>query len=101
MDQQSLLRWSIENSAPGAILKVGEEVKSGKRPDLNSAMLKRIMGVSPADRMTECVQVIQGIWKDPETGVDMSAEVTLEDKIKAWDDLEMVCNFLNRFLNFI
>lgn len=94
MDQSSLLRWGIENSAPGAIKQLASDVKSGKRTDLNSAMLKHIMGVSPADRMVECVDVIQGRWKDAETGADRSSEVTIEDKLRAWDDLEMVRSFL-------
>ena len=89
-DQNSLLRFGIENAAPGAILQIGEDVKAGRRPDLNSAMLKHIMGVSPADRMIECVGVIDGKWIDPETGNDLSADITLEDKLRAWDDLEMV-----------
>ena len=89
-DQNSLLRFGIENAAPGAILQIGEDVKAGRRPDLNSAMLKHIMGVSPADRMVECVGVIDGRWIDPETGKDLSSDITLEDKLVAWDDLEMV-----------
>ena len=97
MQQGSLLRWGIENSAPGALLTVGTDVKEGRRPDLNSAMLKHIMGVSPADRMVECCEVIQGRWIDPETGKDRAEEVTIEDKLKAWDDLENVSRFSCKF----
>lgn len=87
---QSLLRWGIENSSPGSLLPLAEEMKSGKRPDLNSDMLKAIMGTSDADRMKECVMVIQGKWVDRDGGGIKDAEVTREDKLRAWDDLEMV-----------
>lgn len=88
---QSLLRWGIENAAPGALLPLAEEMKAGKRPDLNTDMLKAIMGTTDADRMKECVMVIQGKWVDRDgTGVK-DAQVTREDKLRAWDDLEMVC----------
>ena len=89
-DQNSLLRFGIEHAAPGAILAIGEDVKAGRRPDLNTKMLKHIMGKTNADRMIECVGVIDGRWIDPETDQDLSADITLEDKLKAWVDLEMV-----------
>jgi hypothetical protein len=53
-------------------------------------MLKHIMGKSNADRMVECMEVIQGRWVDDETKLDIGHEVTLEDKLRAWDDMEMV-----------
>ena len=53
-------------------------------------MLKHIMGKSNADRMVECMQVIQGQWVDDETKLDIGHEVTLQDKLRAWDDMEMV-----------
>lgn len=90
MDQNSLLTWGLANSQPGAIKELGAELQAGKRTDLTSAMLAHIMGKSNADRMVECMQVIQGKWVEQDSGVDRGHEVTLEDKLTAWDDLEMV-----------
>lgn len=64
-------------------------MKEGKRPDLNTKMLDVIMGKSNAVRMKECMEVIQGRWNDDD-GVDIGSQVTLDDKLRAWDDLEMV-----------
>lgn len=98
MDQQSLLRWGIEHSAPGALRASAEAIQAGKRSDLNTDVLKAIMGTSDADRMTECVLVTQGKWVDrepngkkPEGWKPLTdADVTKEDRLRAWDDLEMV-----------
>lgn len=89
---QSLLRWGIEHAEPGALAAAAEEIKSGKRPDLSTDMLKAIMGTSDADRMRECLMVIQGKWVDRDGNgqVRESDQVTQEDKYRAWDDLEMV-----------
>lgn len=87
---QSLLRWGIENAEPGSLVPLAEDIKSGKRPDLNTDILRAMMGTSDADRMRECVQVIEGRWVDRDGGGVKDAEVTLDDKIRAWDDLEMV-----------
>lgn len=103
---QSLLRWGIENSAPGALTQAAEEVKAGTRSGLNSDILKAIMGTSDADRMTECVMVIQGKWVDrdphgkkPEGWVALTdADVTREDRLRAWYDLEMVRELYNEIL---
>ena len=58
-------------------------------------MLKQIMGTSDADRMRECLMVIQGNWVDRDgTGqVKKSEEITEEDRYRAWDDLEMASSF--------
>lgn len=87
---QSLLRWGIENAAPGSLLPLAEDIKAGKRPDLNTDMLKALMGTTDADRMKECVEVIQGRWVDRDDGGVKDKDVTIEDKLRAWDDLEMV-----------
>lgn len=87
---QSLLRWGIEHAAPGALPKLAEDMKAGRRPDLNTDMLKAIMGTSDADRMKECVEVIEGRWVDRDGGGVKDADVTKEDRLRAWDDLEMV-----------
>lgn len=67
-------------------------MKAGKRPDLSTDMLKAIMGTSDADRMKECLMVIEGKWVDRDGNGEarQSDEVTDEDKYRAWDDLEMV-----------
>lgn len=93
--QQSLLRWGIENSTPGSLLPLHEDMKAGRRPDLNTDILKAIMGTSDADRMKECVMVIEGRWVDRREEKDkreavQELTVTREDKLRAWDDLEMV-----------
>lgn len=89
---QSLLRWGIENAAPGSIKQMSEEVQAGKRPDLDTNILKAMMGTSDADRMKECVNVIEGNWVDRDgTGeAKANSEITKEDRYRAWDDLEMV-----------
>lgn len=89
---QSLLRWGIEHAEPGALAAAAEEMKAGKRPDLSTDMLKAIMGTSDADRMKECLMVIEGKWVDRDGNGEarQSDEVTDEDKYRAWDDLEMV-----------
>ncbi|KAK4703460.1 hsp70-interacting protein, partial [Phenoliferia sp. Uapishka_3] len=92
---QSLLRWGIENAAPGSMIPLHEDIKSGRRPDLNTDVLKAIMGTSDADRMNECVKVIQGKWVDRDgTGLG-DKDVTIEDKLRAWDDLEMLIEDLD------
>lgn len=97
---QSLLRWGIEHAEPGALAKAAEDMKTGKRPDLSTDMLKAIMGTSDADRMRECVMVIEGKWvdRDAEPGKQvprLDAEVTVEDRYRAWDDLEMLVEDLD------
>lgn len=93
---QSLLRWGIEHAEPGAIKQIAEDVKSGKRPDLSTDILKAMMGTSDADRMRECVNVIEGKWVDRDgTGqVKNNSDITDEDRYRAWDDLEMVSTSL-------
>ncbi|GAA5914318.1 Hsp70 nucleotide exchange factor FES1 [Sporobolomyces salmoneus] len=94
---QSLLRWGIEHAAPGALAQTAQEVKDGKRPDLSTDVLKQIMGTSDADRMRECLQVIEGNWVDREGKGEMkkNEEITDEDKYRAWDDLEMLVEDLD------
>ncbi|SCZ98828.1 BZ3500_MvSof-1268-A1-R1_Chr3-1g05647 [Microbotryum saponariae] len=93
---QSLLRWGIENAAPNSLLPLHEDIQAGRRPDLNTDILKAIMGTTDADRMRECLMVIEGKWVDRDgTGkaqgvAKENAEVTAEDRYRAWDDLEMV-----------
>ncbi|GAA5884502.1 hypothetical protein JCM6882_005278 [Rhodosporidiobolus microsporus] len=82
---QSLLRWGIENAEPGSIKQIAAEVEQGKRPDLDTNILKAMMGVSDADRMRECMNVIEG----------QSPEITDEDRYRAWDDLEMLIEDLD------
>lgn len=92
---QSLLRWGIEHASPGSLAQTAQEIKDGKRPDLSTDMLKQIMGTSDADRMRECLMVIEGNWVDRDgTGqVKKSEEITHEDRYRAWDDLEMASSF--------
>ncbi|KAL8278726.1 hypothetical protein RQP46_008795 [Phenoliferia psychrophenolica] len=92
---QSLLRWGIENAAPGSLPAMHEDIKAGRRPDLNTDVLKAIMGTSDADRMKECVQVIQGKWVDRDNSGLGDKDVTIEDKLRAWDDLEMIIEDLD------
>ncbi|GAA5948716.1 hypothetical protein JCM21900_005271 [Sporobolomyces salmonicolor] len=94
---QSLLRWGIEHAAPGTLAQTADEVQQGRRPDLNTDVLKAIMGTSDADRMRECVNVIEGKWVDRDgTGeVRPNGDVTDEDKYRAWDDLEMLVEDLD------
>ncbi|SGY48091.1 BQ5605_C001g00612 [Microbotryum silenes-dioicae] len=93
---QSLLRWGIENAAPNSLLPLHEDIQAGRRPDLNTDILKAIMGTTDADRMRECLMVIEGKWVDRDgTGkaqgvAKENAEVTAEDRYRAWDDLEML-----------
>jgi hypothetical protein len=105
---QSLLRWGIENAAPGSIKQMHSDLESGKRPDLDPAILKAMMGTSDADRMRECVNVIEGQWVDRDgTGeVKDNSEITEADRYRAWDDLEMASSpltpsFLLHKLTFI
>ncbi|GAA5981424.1 hypothetical protein JCM5350_004060 [Sporobolomyces pararoseus] len=94
---QSLLRWGIEHASPGSLAQTAQEIKDGKRPDLSTDMLKQIMGTSDADRMRECLMVIEGNWVDRDgTGqVKKSEEITHEDRYRAWDDLEMLVEDLD------
>ncbi|GAA6058756.1 hypothetical protein JCM10212_001872 [Sporobolomyces blumeae] len=94
---QSLLRWGIEHAEPGSLARTAEEIKQGKRPDLSTDMLKAIMGTSDADRMRECLMVIDGKWIDRDgTGeLKEDADVTDDDKYRAWDDLEMLVEDLD------
>ncbi|GAA6002264.1 hypothetical protein JCM10207_003153 [Rhodosporidiobolus poonsookiae] len=98
---QSLLRWGIENAQPGAIKDMAEQVEAGRRPDLNTDILKSMMGVSDADRMLECIQVIEGHWVDRDgTGeVKNSSDITDDDRYRAWDDLEMLIEDLDNANN--
>ncbi|KAI5477111.1 nucleotide exchange factor SIL1 [Pseudohyphozyma bogoriensis] len=99
MDQQSLLRWGIEHAAPGSLVPLSEDIKAGKRPDLNSDVLRAIMGTTDADRMRECVEVIEGRWVDREGGGRKDGEVTKGDRELAWDDLEMLIEDLDNANN--
>lgn len=94
---QSLLRWGIENAQPGTLRQTAEDIKAGKRPDLNPEILKAMMGQSDAEKMRECMLVIEGQWVDRDgTGeVKNSADITPEDRYRAWEDLEMVRNRLS------
>ncbi|KAK4058391.1 hsp70 nucleotide exchange factor fes1 [Microbotryomycetes sp. JL221] len=90
---QSLLRWGIEHAEPGALIPLAEDMKAGRRPDLNTDVLRAIMGTTDADRMRDCVQVIEGTWvnRDQQGNVtNQGSSVTHEDKLRAWDDLEML-----------
>ncbi|GAA5936029.1 Hsp70 nucleotide exchange factor FES1 [Sporobolomyces koalae] len=94
---QSLLRWGIEHAAPGQLAQTAQDVKDGKRPDLSTDVLKQIMGTSDADRMRECLAVIEGKWVDRDgTGeYKPDDQVTAEDKYRAWEDLEMLVQDLD------
>ncbi|GAA5881054.1 hypothetical protein JCM8547_001584 [Rhodosporidiobolus lusitaniae] len=94
---QSLLRWGIENAAPGSIKQVAADVAAGKRPDLDTNILRAMMGTTDADRIRECVNVIEGLWVDRDgTGVVKNNEdITAEDRYRAWDDLEMLIEDLD------
>ena len=90
---QSLLRWGIENAAPDSLLPLHRDIQAGHRPDLNTDVLKAIMGTSDADRMLECVAVIEGRALPHRAGDDKSVPSPLpnkQDQYTAWDDLEMV-----------
>lgn len=89
---QSLLRWGIEHAAPGSLAQTAQEIKDGKRPDLDTAILKAMMGQTDAEKMRECVMVIEGQWVDRDgTGeVKNNSDITPEDRYRAWEDLEMV-----------
>jgi len=86
--QQALLRWGIENATPGSLIPLAEEVKAGKRPDLNPEILKAIMGTSDAEKMRDCMSVIRGVAPHGEGA-------TKRDKLLAWDDLEMLIEDLD------
>lgn len=90
---QSLLTWGLANATPGSLIPLAADIKAGKRPDLNTDMLKAIMGTTDADRMKECVQVIEGKWVDRDGGGLTDKDVTVQDQLRAWDDLEMVRGF--------
>ncbi|KAM0754528.1 ARM repeat-containing protein [Meredithblackwellia eburnea MCA 4105] len=92
---QSLLRWGIENSAPGSLIPLHEDIKAGRRPDLNTDVLKAMMGTTDADRMRECVMVIEGKWVDRDGNGVQNKDVTRDDKLRAWDDLEMLVEDLD------
>lgn len=89
---QSLLRWGIEHAAPGSLAQTAQEIKDGKRPDLDTGILKAMMGQTDAEKMRECVMVIEGQWVDRDgTGeVKNNSDITPEDRYRAWEDLEMV-----------
>lgn len=87
---QSLLRWGIEHAAPGSLPGLHADIQAGRRPDLNTDVLKAIMGTTDADRMKECVEVIEGRWVDRDDKGLSGKDVTVEDQLRAWDDLEMV-----------
>ncbi|GAA6052386.1 hypothetical protein JCM3770_000217 [Rhodotorula araucariae] len=94
---QSLLRWGIENAAPGALAETAREIKDGKRPDLSTDMLKHIMGQSDAEKMRECVMVIEGKWVDRDGSGELknSSDITDDDRYRAWEDLEMLVQDLD------
>ncbi|BGP30791.1 hsp70 nucleotide exchange factor fes1 [Rhodotorula toruloides] len=94
---QALLRWGIENAAPGTLTETAEQVKAGKRPDLNTDILQAMMGQSDADRMKECVMVIEGQWVDRDGSgeVKNNSDITDEDRYRAWEDLEMLVEELD------
>ena len=89
---QSLLRWGIEHAAPGSLAQTAQEIKDGKRPDLDTGILKAMMGQTDAEKMRECVMVIEGQWvhRDGTGEVKNNADITPEDRYRAWEDLEMV-----------
>lgn len=89
---QSLLRWGIEHAAPGSLAQTAQEIKDGKRPDLDTGILKAMMGQTDAEKMRECIMVIDGQWVDRDgTGeVKNNADITPQDRYRAWEDLEMV-----------
>ena len=89
---QSLLRWGIEHAARGSLAQTAQEIKDGKRPDLDTGILKAMMGQTDAEKMRECVMVIEGQWVDRDgTGeVKNNSDITPEDRYRAWEDLEMV-----------
>lgn len=90
--EQSLLRWGIEHAAPGALAATAQDIKDGKRPDLDPAILRAMMGQSDADKMRECLLVIEGTWIDREGSGEIknNADITPADRYRAWEDLEMV-----------
>lgn len=90
---QSLLRWGIEHAEPNSLLPLQADIQADRRPDLNTDVLKKIMGTSDADRMMECVKVIEGKWTDSQG----NEATTKEDRYRAWDDLEMVCRTKGMF----
>ncbi|GAA6037901.1 hypothetical protein JCM8097_009481 [Rhodosporidiobolus ruineniae] len=98
---QSLLRWGIEHAEPGSIKQMAADVEAGRRPDLNTDILKAMMGTSDADRMRECMQVIEGQWvdRDGTSEVKNNSDITDEDKYRAWDDLEMLIEDLDNANN--
>ncbi|POY72629.1 hypothetical protein BMF94_4457 [Rhodotorula taiwanensis] len=94
---QSLLRWGIENAAPGSLAATAQQIKEGKRPDLNTDILKAMMGQSDAEKMRECLMVISGQWidRDGNGEVKNNADITTADKYRAWEDLEMLVEDLD------
>ncbi|GAA5836032.1 hypothetical protein JCM9279_002169 [Rhodotorula babjevae] len=94
---QSLLRWGIQNAAPGSLAETAQEIKDGKRPDLSTDVLKHIMGQSDADKMRECVMVIEGTWVDRDNVGDVknASDITDDDRYRAWEDLEMLVQDLD------
>ena len=94
---QSLLRWGIQNAAPGSLAETAQEIKDGKRPDLSTDVLKHIMGQSDADKMRECVMVIEGTWVDRDNHgeVKNASDITDDDRYRAWEDLEMLVQDLD------
>ncbi|BGP54340.1 hypothetical protein JCM8202_000773 [Rhodotorula sphaerocarpa] len=95
--EQSLLRWGIEHAAPGALAATAQDIKDGKRPDLDPAILRAMMGQSDADKMRECLLVIEGTWIDREGSGEIknNADITPADRYRAWEDLEMLVEDLD------
>lgn len=88
---ERLLRWGLENTPnDGADLpKVTEQMVSGQRPDLNTEVLDAIMGKSDADRMRECMAVID------------APNAEKQDRELAWDDLEMLVEDIDNANNLL
>jgi hypothetical protein len=68
---QSLLRWSVENSSPGA--------PPAARKDLDPGIIDHILGKPDAQLMKEALEVAVN-----ESQVE-------DDRLGALEDLEMVC----------
>lgn len=73
---ESLLRWSIENSAPAAD---GSAAPQPPRRDLDPGIIDMILGKSDAEQMKEDMTVA------------MDEQRSEDERLDALDHLEMVC----------
>ena len=69
---QSLLRWSVENSSPGGSA-------PPVRKDLDPGIIDHILGKPDAQLMKEALEVA------------VNGSHAEDDRLKALEDLEMVC----------